>query len=64
MKYPECEKWAKVSVRARAICEFLEWAEGQNGYVLPKPPEEAAMLFYGIDSKKIEEERQEMVAAL
>ncbi len=62
-KYPECEKWAKVSDNARIICEFLEWVEHQDD-IVPKSPEETAMLFYGIDSGKVNQEREAMIGEL
>lgn len=76
MSYPECEKLLAVRDKSSAISEFLEWCE-ENSIVLRqwrndefcpemlgRSHEELLAEYFGIDLKKVEVERREMLAAL
>lgn len=74
-KYPECEKLSGVAEKKVEICAFLEWAEQNNLHLCvfdpkanfdnymrtPESVEKIIHRFYGIDDKKLEEERRAML---
>ncbi len=76
-QYPECEKWAKLlDEGGKAIINFITWL-GEQNYEIAKYNDESGELNfitktseqllqeYGdVDPKKLEEERQKMIASL
>lgn len=77
-QYPECEKLANMETERRAMIDLLEFMEEDGiglvkGYyddapripaVLHESKESIVFRALGIDGKKIEKERQAMLAAL
>ena len=72
--YPECEKLAKVRNESQTIGEFLEWLMGTKEVILAKYQGKLDTLtetresiesllaeFFGIDLKKVEKERRQMI---
>jgi len=75
-KYPECERLSEAAPRSQLIGEFLEWLDEQ-GIVLaaygknrtwPDPildsRESILARFFGIDLKKVEKERMDILKSL
>lgn len=67
-KYPEHQKIEEVNDHYTAIDTFLEEAgyalgawEGERFYPTPKSHHEILNTYFGIDAKKIEAERQQMI---
>lgn len=67
-QYPECEKLAADRPKKIAIMEFLEWLEEQglticdlDGFRLRESNEQLVHRHLGLDDKKLEQERREML---
>jgi hypothetical protein len=79
-KYPECEKMAAVQKESQAVGEFLDWLQSEKGFIVceqgkgdsyefPYVPaclsiESLLADFFGINLKKVEKERRDMLASL
>lgn len=67
VKYPEAEKWAGVHNDAVVITAFEQWQEDKYGnlerWQWPKL-EDRIYEYFEIDYKKLEAERQQMLAEL
>lgn len=75
-KYPESKKWAKCEEKHRAVMEFLDWLDSEWVFICCGSDEggnfsetfrsnyELAQTFLGIDPKKLEAERREMLREL
>jgi len=70
-KYPECDKLNEVANVQSTLIQFTEWLEEKGYEVVPfeksTPVHKLSELVYefmGIDQKKIEAERREMLAAM
>lgn len=75
LEYPEHEKLGKINTKSQAIGEFMEWLQTEKGVRLAHypetkpdelwpwhvPTEKLLAEFFGIDLKKLEEEKQDML---
>ena len=71
MKYPECEKMAKVQSESQAIGAFLDWLGSEKSVYLAGSEdmdvpfnyqkEELLAEFFEIDLKKVEREKRHML---
>lgn len=69
--YPECEKLAEIHDKSQVIGEFLDWLNSEGIYLCEEISEKLFPIrdtieflladFFGIDMKKVEEERQSML---
>lgn len=70
VKYPECEKLQETAWLSQAIGEFLDWAENEKNYrfwnsdgtPLHYSIEKILADYFDIDLKKVEKERQKILA--
>lgn len=62
-KYPECEKLTSLSDSIEDFINIAEWLAGEDLLSVGHDPEDLAHKFFGIDSKKLESERRQMLDA-
>lgn len=74
--YPECEKLAAIHDEAMTIRNFLQQCEEEGinlvsqhsgnsmSFVFEEKREQLIMSFFDIDTDKLEQERQEIIASL
>lgn len=62
-EYPECTKLGAMSDSIEDFVEIAEWLAGEGLLSVGLDPEDLAHKFFGIDDKKVESERRQMLKA-
>lgn len=63
-KHSELDKWAKVHDQASAILQFLDWRGYNEARCVGLTAIEQVELYFGIDAKKLEAERRNLLASI
>jgi hypothetical protein len=76
MDYPEHDKLHKIQDQSQACGEFIDWLESQGLHLCEADPESGRYWpthrplrglladFFGIDQRKIDAEKEQMIAAM